>query len=110
MVIALSSRGRFIAAAAAAVLCYLLLLLLLLCMPSLLLPSVTAAAAGEILGELQQRFMSLPPAGGLRRLSCVSEAHTGEDRLGNGHTATAVDFHKIIQRKYCLNGCKFGPK
>ena len=56
--------------------CYLLLLLLLLlCMPSLLLPSVAAAAAGEILGELQQRFMSCPPAGGLL-------AAPGKDRLG----------------------------
>ena len=51
--------------------CYLLLLLLLLCMPSLL-PSV---AAGEILGELQQRFMSCPPAGG-------HLAAPGKDRLG----------------------------
>ena len=69
-----------------------------------------AAAAGEILGELQQRFMSCLPAGGLLRLGWVSEAHTGKDGLGNGHTATAVDFHKIMKRKCCLNGCKFEPK
>ena len=85
--------------------------LLLLLLPAAAASAVhaIAAAAGEILGELQQRFMSLPPAGGLR-LSWVSEAHTAEDRLGNGHKATAVDFHKIIQRKCCLNGCKFEPK
>ena len=52
-------------------------LLLLLCMPSLL-PSV-AAAAGEILGELRQRFMSSLPAGGR-----ACEAETGKSHNGQG--------------------------
>ena len=69
MVIAVSSRGRFIAAAAA-VLCYAVLP----APASAVLPPpaaasavhAIAAAAGEILGELQQRFMSRLPAGGVR--------------------------------------------
>ena len=70
--------------------CYLLLLLLLLlCMPSLLLPSVAAAAAGEILGELQQRFMSCPPAGGLL-------AAPGKDRLGKQGLISTKLFREIL--------------
>ena len=46
-------------------------------MPSLL-PSV-AAAAGEILGELRQRFMSSLPAGGRACEAETGKSHNGQD-------------------------------
>ena len=48
-------------------------------MPSLL-PSV-AAAAGEILGELRQRFMSSLPAGGRACEAETGKSHNGQARL-----------------------------
>ena len=71
-------------------------------MPSLL-PSV-AAAAGEILGELRQRFMSSLPAGGRACEAETGKSHNGQDcqvaRLPGCHrrlpSANAFGFNKII--------------
>ena len=71
-------------------------------MPSLL-PSV-AAAAGEILGELRQRFMSSLPAGGRACEAETGKSHNGQDcqvaRLPDCHrrlsSANAFVFNKII--------------
>ena len=71
-------------------------------MPSLL-PSV-AAAAGEILGELRQRFMSSLPAGGRACEAETGKSHNGQDcqvaRLPDCHrrlsSANAFGFNKII--------------